>query len=195
MDCIFVDAADKHDRMPINSTDVDAMKIKGTYFSSQQFTSKENFENFIESNSVFGYSLSKNFFLYTIARQYAVKLKPTIFHKRNFPNATSMVAICQTRFLIISPNPKDMEEKRAHFSSTRVNGVTLIDINEDQSSEDETYRRASTGEYASGDDEPVKHFTPGTDVESFSGRKRSLFKIHVRRVTKHLLMLLLQETQ
>ena len=62
VNCIFVDAADKHDRMPINSTDVDAMKINGTYFSSQQFTSKENFENFIESNSVFGYSLSKNFF-------------------------------------------------------------------------------------------------------------------------------------
>ena len=38
MDCIFVDASDKHDRMPINTTDVDAMKMKGTYFSSQQFT-------------------------------------------------------------------------------------------------------------------------------------------------------------
>ena len=80
-----------------------------------------------------------------------------------------MVAICHGRFLIISPDPKDVEEKRAHFSSTRLNGVTLTDI----------YERPSTKkfkfEYASGDDEPVRHFPPGTDVESFFGRKRALF--------------------
>ena len=98
------------------------------------------------------------------------------FNKKNFLNATSMVAICQGRFLIISPNPKDMEENGAFFSSTRLNGVTLIDINENQSSEDDIYERSSTEkfnfEYASGD-EPVRHFTPGTDVESFSGGKRA----------------------
>lgn len=74
VDFIFVDAADKHDRMPLDTVDVDAMKMKGTYFASERFTSEEQFVDFIESNTVFGNFLSKNFFLYTIARQFTGKL-------------------------------------------------------------------------------------------------------------------------
>ena len=62
MDCIFSDASDKHDRMSINTTDVDAMKMKGTYLLSQKFTNLEKFERFVESNSVFGTSLSTNYY-------------------------------------------------------------------------------------------------------------------------------------
>ena len=159
--------------LPIDAIDVDAMKMKGTYFTNQPFTDKGKFLEFIESNSVFGTSLSKNFYFYSIARQYAAKMKPISFHKKNFPNATSMVAICTTRFLIISRNPKDMEEKKNHFSSTRRNGLTLIDIDEDQSSEDDIYERPSTEqfklEYASGDDESVRQFTPGMDDSVSNG--------------------------
>ena len=181
VDCIFLDAADRHDKMPLDTVDVNTMSIKGTYFSNQKFTDEANFVKFIESNSVFGSSLSKNFYLYTIARQYAVKLKPTTYHKRNFPTPSSMVAICQARFLIISPNPRDIEEKKIYFSSTGLNGVTLIDIDDDEISDYERYERASKEtftekkklQYASGDDEPVRHFTPGTDCESYSVRKRS----------------------
>lgn len=75
--------------------------------------------------------------------------------------------------MTIGLNPKDMEENRAYFSSTRLNGVMLIDISENQSSEDDIYERSNFKfEYASGD-EPVRHFTPGTDAKSFSGRKRA----------------------
>ena len=84
--CIFVDAADKHDKLPIDAIDVDAMKMKGTYVFNQQLTSQKKFVDFMESNSVFGTSLSKNFYFYSVARQYAVKLKPISFHTKNFPN-------------------------------------------------------------------------------------------------------------
>lgn len=71
-----MDAADKHDRLPIDAIDVDAMQMKGTYVSSQQFTRQDHLLTFIESNSVFGTSLSKNLYFYSIARQYPVKMKP-----------------------------------------------------------------------------------------------------------------------
>ena len=86
VDCIFVDAADKHDRLPIDAIDVDAMKMKGTYVSNQPLTSQKKFVDFMESNTVFGTALSKNFYFYSVARQYAVKLKPISFHTKNFPN-------------------------------------------------------------------------------------------------------------
>ena len=181
VDFIFVDAADKHDRMPLDTVDVDAMKMKGTYFASERFTSEEQFVDFIESNTVFGAFLSKNFFLYTIARQFTGKLKPTSFHKRNFPTDSSMVAICQTRYLVISPNPKDLEEKKAHFSSTRLNGVTSIDIDDEPSSDGENYAKevdesfldSKKLKYETDEDEAVKHSTPGNNGVSCSFRKRS----------------------
>lgn len=181
VDFIFVDASDKHDKMPLDTVDIDLMKMKGTYFTNQTFTNEDDFVNFIESNAVHGTALSKNFYLYTIARQYTGRLKPTIFHKRNFPNDNSMVAICQTRFLVISPHPKDIEEKKKYFSTTRVNGVTNIDIDEEVSSEDESYDNEITAtflernvaKYESDDEEAFKHSTPRTDVESCSAKKRS----------------------
>ena len=180
VDFIFVDAADKHDRMPLDTVDVDAMKMKGTYVSREKFTNEEQFVAFIESNAVFGASLSQNFYLYTVARQYAVKLKPTSFHKRNFPSESSMVAICQTRFLVISPNPKDKEEKKAFFSSTRLNGITSIDL-EDLSSEDkcshkDTMERSlekKSLKYESSDDAAVQHSSLKIDPDNFIHRKRS----------------------
>ena len=85
-----------------------------------------------------------------------------------------MVAICQTRFLIISPHPRDIDEKKKFFSTTRVNGVTNIDIDEEVPSEDESYDGEITAtflernvaKYESGDEEAFKHSTPRTDVES-----------------------------
>ena len=61
-------------------SDIDLIKMKGTYFTNQRFANEDVFVDFIESNAVFGTALSKIFYLYTIARQYAVKLKPASFH-------------------------------------------------------------------------------------------------------------------
>ena len=92
-----------------------------------------------------------------------------------------MVAICQTRYLVISPNPKDLEEKKAHFSSTRLNGVTSIDIDDEPSSDGENYAKevdesfldSKKLKYETDEDEAVKHSTPGNNGVSCSFRKRS----------------------
>ena len=135
VDFIIHDASDPEDKMPLDIMDVDRMITKGTYFSSQKFVSEESFIKFLRTNKVFGHQFTKDFYLYTIARQFAVKLKPSGYHKKNFPSEKSMVAICQSKYLIISPFPKNKDEKKQYFNTVKVDGEIIIDM-EEYSSDD-----------------------------------------------------------
>ena len=145
LDFIIKDASDPYDKMPLNSMDVDRMTTNGTYFANQQFVCKDEFVKFLKTNKVFGSQFSKDFYLYTVARQYAMKLNPSGYHMKNFPNVTSMMNICLSKYLIISPFPKNRDEKIEHFNTIKkVDGQITIDIeecNSDDSSEshDEKY--------------------------------------------------------
>ena len=147
VDFIIKDASDPYDKMPLNSMDVDRMTTNGTYFANQQFVCKDEFVKFLKTNKVFGSQFSKDFYLYTVARQYAMKLNPSGYHMKNFPNVTSMMNICLSKYLIISPFPKNRDEKIEHFNTIRkVDGQIAIDIeecNSDDSNEshDETYMK------------------------------------------------------
>lgn len=37
VDFVFVDAADKYDKTPLDTVDIDLMMMKGTYFTNQRF--------------------------------------------------------------------------------------------------------------------------------------------------------------
>ena len=114
VDFIFKDAADPSEKLPGNSVDVDRMKQKGTYFEGQSFTNEIKFVSFIEANRVYGKKCKSNFYLYTIQRPFALKLKPSGYHKRNFPTESSMALICKSRFLVISSKPANKSEKKEH---------------------------------------------------------------------------------
>jgi hypothetical protein len=122
VDFIFKDASDQNDKMPLDTMDVDKMKMNGTYFDGQKFTDGKSFVSFIKSNRVFGSELARDYYLYTISRPFSAKLKPSGYHMRNFPAQNSMVAICKSKFLVISPYPKSKVEKKGSFSAITVNG-------------------------------------------------------------------------
>ena len=138
VDFIIKDASDPDDKMPLDAMDVDRMKLNGMYFASQKFVSEESFVSFLKTNKIFGTHFSKDLYLYTIRRQYASTLKPSGYHRRNFPAENSMESICQSKFLIISPFPKNNDEKKEFFNTVKVGDHITIDIEEcdsDESSE------------------------------------------------------------
>ena len=112
VDFIIKDSSDPDDKMPLDAMDVDRITLSGTYFASQQFVSEEKFVNFLKTNKAFGSHFSKDFYLYTIKRPYAAKLRPSGYHRRTFPSEQSMVSICQSKYLIIRPFPKNKDEKK-----------------------------------------------------------------------------------
>ena len=123
---------------PGNSVDVDRIKQKGTYFRGQSFTNEAKFLSFIEANRVYGNKCKSNFHLYTIRRSFALKLKPSGYHKINFPSKSSMALICKSRFLVISQNRTNKSEKKQHFTSFRINGVMSIDLDSESSGHSES---------------------------------------------------------
>jgi hypothetical protein len=66
--------------MPGDAMDVDRMKQKGTYFEGQSFTNDAKFVSFVEANRVHGKNCKSIFYLYTIQRPFAQKLKPSGYH-------------------------------------------------------------------------------------------------------------------
>ena len=46
-----------------------------------------------------------------------------------------MIAICQSKYLIISPFPKNKDEKKQYFNTVKVDGEIIIDM-EEYSSDD-----------------------------------------------------------
>ena len=62
VDFIIKDASDPHDKMPLNSMDVDRMSTNGKYFASQPFVCQEEFVKFLKTNRAFGSQFSKDFY-------------------------------------------------------------------------------------------------------------------------------------
>ena len=139
VDFIIKDAFDPYDKMPLNSMNVDRMTTNETYFANQQFVCKDEFVKFLETNKVFGSQFNKDFYLYTVARQYTMKLNPSGYRMKNISNVTFMINICLSKYLIISPFPKNRDEKIEHFNTIKkIDGQITIDIeecNSDDSSE------------------------------------------------------------
>jgi hypothetical protein len=138
VDFIFKDASDPSDKMPGDAMDVDRMKQRGTYFEGETFTNESKFVSFIEANRVHGMNCKSNFYLYTVQRPFAIKLKPSGYHKRNFPTESSMALICKSRFLVISPKPATNAEKKEYFNTSKINGVTAIDLDSESSGDSES---------------------------------------------------------
>ena len=147
VDFIIKDAFDPYDKMPLNSMNVDRMTTNETYFANQQFVCKDEFVKFLETNKVFGSQFNKDFYLYTVARQYTMKLNPSGYRMKNISNVTFMINICLSKYLIISPFPKNRDEKIEHFNTIKkVDGqITIVieECNSDDSSEshDERYMK------------------------------------------------------
>jgi hypothetical protein len=188
VDFIFKDASDHSEKMPGDAMDVDRMKQKGTYFEGQSFTNEAKFVSFVEANRVHGKNCKSSFYLYTIQRPFAQKLKPSGYHKKNFPTESSMGLICKSRFLVISPNPANKAERQQHFSTLRIDGVTSIDLDSESSGSEKEDDTKFSPYDVNDEDDVDSHLSltfktehadePALDDEVFVPTPHHLFKSH-----------------
>lgn len=132
VELIFVDAIDRS-QLPGNDLNINDMKEHGKYHDNFLMSDAVRFNSVIKMNLTFGKLFAKDWYMYTISRNFSRDVLPTAFHKHNFPFRNAIVAICRGKMLIILPLCRSPEEKKNQCYITTDGGAIVIQDSSDES--------------------------------------------------------------
>jgi hypothetical protein len=122
---------DVHDttQLPTSPIHVHDMKDLRNYVENVPFAemTENKFASMIKLNGTFGESFANNgYFIYCLKKLYCKTLYPSAFHSDNYPNSDARIALCKSKYIIVSPSCRDESERISHYSSVTKDGVIIL---------------------------------------------------------------------
>ena len=132
---LYMDVHDTN-QLPTSPIHVHDMMDVRNYVENVPFAEMTEYEfcRMIKLNATFGESFANNgFYLYCLKKLYSRTLIPSTFYSDNYPNLNARIALCKTKYMIVSPGYRDESEKLSQYSSVTKDGVIILTVDDESS--------------------------------------------------------------
>ena len=116
-------------QLPSSPVHVDMMKKNGSFHSDVAFAimGEKEFLSFLKTNHALGESYAKEgYYMYSLMKLYGKSLIPTAYYSRNYPDLDGRASLCEGKYLIVSPCPRNDEDKLLYYNSKTKDGVIIL---------------------------------------------------------------------
>ena len=116
-------------QLPSSPIHVDMMKRNGSFHSDVPFAimCEKDFLSFLKMNHALGESYAREgYYMYSLLKLYGKSLIPSPYYSKNYPDPEGREFLCQGKYLIVSPCPRNDEDKLLYFNNTTKDGVIIL---------------------------------------------------------------------